>query len=90
MANSAQAKKRARQNTTRFDLRKSQKSTLRSQIKKFLSLIDDKNLQDAQASFKTTVRTLSKLSNKKALHAGKAARLTSRLNARLKKLALGQ
>ena len=88
MANSPQAKKRARQNTTRFDLRKSQKSALRTQIKKFLALIDDKNLQEAQAAFKATVRTLSKLSNKKVLHAGKASRLTSRLNARLKKLAL--
>ncbi len=88
MANSPQAKKRARQNTARFELRKSQKSALRTEIKKLLGLIQAEKLTEAQDAFKKTVKTLSKLSAKKALHAGKASRLTSRLNAKVKKLAL--
>ena len=90
MANSPQAKKRVRQNTVRFELRKSQKSALRTKIKNLRSLIQAGKLPEAQAAFKETVKTLSQLAAKKALHRSKASRLTSRLNARIKKLALEQ
>ena len=90
MANSQQAKKRARQNITRFELKKSQKTALRTQIKKFLSLIENKQLDEAKESYKLTVKSLSKLAKKNVLHSGKASRLTSRLNAKLKQLALAK
>lgn len=87
MANSAQAKKRARQNAARYELRKSQRSALRTQIKQFLTLVSNKKTKEAAALLKLTVKRLNQLAGKKALHPGKASRLTKRLNAKLKKLA---
>jgi small subunit ribosomal protein S20 len=72
MANTAQARKRARQAVKQNAHNTSQRSALRTAIK---------------AVRKTSVSTLDRIADKKIIHKNKAARHKSRLAAALKALA---
>jgi len=84
MANTAQSKKRTRQNAKAATRNKAQRSQMRTAVKKAIKKIDasDKN---ATSSLKTACSILDKMASKKRIHKNKAARLKSRLNARAKK-----
>ncbi len=84
MANTAQAAKRARQNETRRLHNMGQKSAMRTTVKKALKLIGEKQKDDAKVGFQNAAITLDRLASKKVIHRNKAARLKSRLNAKLK------
>ncbi len=86
VANTAQAKKRAIQGESRRQRNVSHRSLVRTIIKKVILAIKSGNLDDAKAAFKTAVPVIDKMVNKKHFHENKAARLKSRLNARIKAL----
>lgn len=87
MPNTVQAEKRVRQNIKTNLLKRSQRGEMRTLIKQFLTLINDKNLEQAKESFKGLTKRLHQLASKKVIKQNKASRLTSRLNKKLKELA---
>lgn len=84
MANSAQARKRARQNSDQRDLNMSLRSTLRTAIKKVRKAIDAGDKATAQAEFKTSMSVIDSIADKKIVHKNKAARHKSRLSGAIK------
>lgn len=84
MANSPQARKRARQNVKRELHNASQRSAMRTAIKKTLKSIENKDKEAAQAQFKNAVVQIDRLAGRNLIHPNKAARLKSRLNKRLR------
>lgn len=87
MANTASAKKRAKQAIVRRDRNFSQKSTLRTAIKKALKAIQTGAKTDAQAACKEVAKLADIAATKKLIHTNKASRLKSRLNAKAKAIA---
>ena len=84
MANSPQARKRARQNTTRRLHNMSQRSAMRSSIKKFLKSVADSDKDGATTAYREAVSKIDSAASKGPHHRNRAARLKSRLNNRLR------
>ena len=87
MANSAQAKKRARQAEKNRVRNAGQRSNLRTFIKKILTAVDAGNKEQAQTAFQTAIPVIDSAVNKGLIHKNKAARSKSRLNAKIRGLA---
>ncbi len=87
MANTAQAKKRARQAESRRQHNASQRSMLRTYIKKVLKAVQDGKKADAQSAFQAATPIIDKMAGKGLIHKNKAARHKGRLSARIKALA---
>jgi small subunit ribosomal protein S20 len=87
MANSAQARKRARQALTRRARNFALRTEFRTAIKKLLKLIASGDKPAAQAEFVNTQSTLDRIARKGIFHKNKAARHKSRLSARIKAMA---
>ena len=83
MANTAQAKKRARQAEKHRQHNAAQRSTMRTFIKKTLSAIDAGDKDNAQAVYQQTVSVIDTAAGKGLIHKNKAARHKSRLNKKL-------
>ncbi|MCK5524454.1 MAG: 30S ribosomal protein S20 [Thiomargarita sp.] len=83
MANSAQAKKRARQAEKHRQHNMSLRSKLRTSIKKVVNIITAGNKVEAQAAFKIAEPVIDVMVGKGLIHKNKAARHKSRLNARI-------
>ena len=86
MANSAQARKRARQSEKSRTQNTSQRSTFRTSIKKVINAIDAGNKDQAAQMYQSAVSVIDKTVTKGLISANKAARHKSRLNARIKVL----
>ena len=86
MANSPQARKRARQNIGRRLNNFSQKSEMRTAFKKVLKAIENKELEVARTALKEAVKKIDMLVGKNIIPANRAARLKSRLNIKVKNL----
>ncbi|MDX1696298.1 MAG: 30S ribosomal protein S20 [Ketobacteraceae bacterium] len=86
MANSPQARKRARQAEKSRRHNASLRSTVRTYIKKTQSAIDSGDKAAAQEAFTKAVPVIDGMVNKGILHKNKAARHKSRLNAQIKGL----
>lgn len=86
MANSAQARKRARQAEKHHKNNTSQRSAMRSSVKKVIYAIESGNKEDAQAAYKTAAPLLDSLVGKGLVHKNKAARHKSRLNNHIKSM----
>ena len=84
MANSPQARKRARQNTVRRMLKHSQRSQVRTAIKKLEAAIDGGDQAAAKTAYNESVSMIDKATIKGLHHKNRAARLKSRLNKRVK------
>lgn len=85
MANSAQSKKRARQSKKRELHNSSQRSVVRTAIKKILrSLQVGDDARTTQDAYQHAVRLLDRASSRRIIHSNKAARLKSRLRQKLK------
>lgn len=80
MANSAQAKKRARQAEDNRQRNTSQRSEMRTSIKKLQAAITSGDKDLATAAFKAAVPFLDKMARKGLVHKNAAARSKSRLN----------
>lgn len=87
MANTAQAKKRARQAEKHRELNASQRSTLRTAIKKAVNAVKTGNKAEAAAAYQAAVPVIDSMARKGLIHANKAARHKSRLNQHIKALA---
>ncbi|HEB77158.1 MAG TPA: 30S ribosomal protein S20 [Methylothermaceae bacterium] len=90
MANIASAKKRARQARKRYMRNKAHRSRMRTFIKKVIKAIDAGDLATAQEAYRKAVPIIDSMVNKGIIHKNNAARKKSRLNARLKALAIQQ
>lgn len=87
MANSAQAKKRARQNEKSRQHNASLRSMVRTYIKKVNAAIESGDKTKAQDAFNASVPVIDRMADKGIIHKNKAARHKSRLNAQVKALA---
>jgi small subunit ribosomal protein S20 len=87
MANSPQAKKRARQAENSRIRNAGQRSNLRTFIKKVIAAVRAGDKEQAQAAFKVAVPVIDSAVNKGIIHKNKAARNKSRLNNRLRAMA---
>lgn len=87
MANSPQAKKRARQADQARTRNASQRSMVRTYIKKVVAAIEAGEHKVAQEAFQAATPVIDRFADKGILHKNKAARIKSRLNAKVKALA---
>ena len=87
MANSPQARKRARQNDKRRAHNASLRSLVRTKIKQVVAAVDSGKAEDAQAAYDSAVPVIDRMANRGIIKKNKAARHKSRLNARIKALA---
>ena len=87
MANTAQARKRARQAEHRRQHNTSQRSELRTAIKKVARAIAAGDKAAATAVFRESCSVVDRIADKRIIHKNKAARHKSRLAAQLKAMA---
>ncbi len=88
MANHVSALKRARQTVTRTEVNRSNRSQVRTSLRALREALAKGDAQSAQEQYRATVSTLDKGVQKGVLHSNTASRYKSRLNARLKTLAM--
>ncbi len=86
MANSAQARKRARQAEKRRQHNAGRRSMMRTEIKKVVKAIAAGDKDAAQSAYKAAVPVLDSMATKGLIHKNKAARHKSRLNAQIRAL----
>jgi small subunit ribosomal protein S20 len=84
LANTKQAKKRARQAEAHRDHNAGMRSMARSYIKKVVKLIAEGKKAEAEAAYKEAVPVIDRTANKGLIHHNKAARHKSRLNDHIK------
>jgi small subunit ribosomal protein S20 len=87
MANTAQAKKRAKQAEKSRIRNAGQRSNLRTFIKKVIAAVNTGDKEKAQAAFQTAVPIIDSAVNKGIIHKNKASRSKSRLNLKVKTMA---
>lgn len=86
MANSPQAKKRARQHEKNRQHNASLRSMVRTYIKRVDAAIASSDKEAANAAYKEMTSVLDRVADKGVFHKNKAARHKSRLNAKIKAL----
>ncbi len=87
MANSAQAKKRARQNLKQRMHNASQRSMVRTYIKKVVNAIEAGQHAVAAEAYKLAVPVIDRMADKGIIHRNNAALHKGRLNTKIKALA---
>ena len=87
MANHKSAAKRARQNIKRRLRNRALKSSFRTEIKKFVSLVTEKKLEDAQKMLPAIHKVVDKAHTKGVLPKNAASRQKSKLTLMLNKAA---
>ena len=86
LANSAQAKKRARQSERRHTNNTRDRSRMRSAVKKVVAAIDTGDKSAAEAAYKKATREVDRMANKGLIHKNKAGRHKRHLNAHIRAL----
>jgi small subunit ribosomal protein S20 len=86
MANTAQAKKRARQGEVRRVRNVALRTKLRTFIKKVVAAIESGDKTVAQSAYKEAQPIIDKMAGKGIIHKNKAARHKSRLSAHIKSM----
>ncbi|MDY6991390.1 MAG: 30S ribosomal protein S20 [Pseudomonadota bacterium] len=84
MANTAQAKKRARQAEKHRQHNASLRSQFRTQLKKIIKAIEGQSQAEAKTAYQTALPVIDSMVNKGIIHCNKAARHKSRLNSRIR------
>lgn len=84
MANSAQARKRARQTVKRREHNFSLRSKLRTALKGIRKIIESGDKSAAQEAYSNSVGIVDSIADKGIMHKNKAARQKSRLSAAIK------
>lgn len=84
MANSPQAKKRARQNEKRFQINKARRSRVRTYLRKVEEAIESGDKDAATAALRAAQPELMRGVTKGIFHKNTVARKMSRLSARVK------
>jgi len=86
LANTKQAKKRARQADAHREHNATLRSAVRSYIKKVVKLTAEGKKAEAEAAYKEAVPVIDRMARKGLIHQNKAARHKSRLNDHIKAL----
>lgn len=86
MAHSLSAKKRVRQNAKQRTINRARKSMLKTFTKRFLTAIDDGNLDKAQQEYKQLTHKLDQIASTSTMHKNTASRIKSRMAKRLNSL----
>ena len=86
MANTAQARKRARQAETHRQHNASRRRMMRTELKRVLKAIAAGDKQGAIEAYKQAVPVIDRIANQGLIHKNKAARHKSRLNTQIKAL----
>jgi small subunit ribosomal protein S20 len=84
MANNSSARKRVRQNEKHRQSNVTQKSRMRTAIKKVIKAIDTGNAKEATELYGVAQPLIDSLATKGLIHKNKAANLKSKLNKRIK------
>jgi small subunit ribosomal protein S20 len=84
MPNTKSAKKRHRQSLERRTRNRAVKSAVKSQVRKAAETGQSGNAEQTQTEFRLAVKKVDQAASKGVLHRNTAARLKSRLSARLK------
>ena len=87
MANSAQARKRARQALKQRAHNASLRTAFRTAVKKVLKAVEAGDKAVAQTVYQDSVRVMDRVAEKGVFHKNKASRHKSRLSAKVKALA---
>jgi small subunit ribosomal protein S20 len=86
MANSPQARKRARQADNRRSRNMGERSMMRTYIKRVYYAIEAGDKSAAESAYKAAVPVIDRMANKGLIHHNKAARHKSRMNAQVRAL----
>jgi small subunit ribosomal protein S20 len=86
LANSAQARKRARQNVTRRVQNTGRRSMMRTHIKNVLKAVAAEDKDGARSAYQDAVSIIDRSAKAGLIHKNAAARYKSRLNARVRAL----
>lgn len=86
MANSAQARKRARNSEKARQRNASQRSMMRTKVKQVFSAIAAGDKGTAEAALKEAIPVLDHMARKGLIHKNKAARYKSRFNSQVRAL----
>ena len=84
MANSAQARKRARTSEVRRQNNMGRRSMMRTYLKKVISAIRSGDKEEAQAAYNVAMPVVDKMAGEGIIHKNKAARHKQRLNAHIR------
>ena len=87
MPHSASAKRRLRQNVRSRDRNKAMKTEIKTSIRKVLEALSAKDVSAAKNLFKLVAKKADQAATSKTIHKNKAARIKSRLSARIVKTA---
>jgi len=83
LANSAQARKRARQAEQHRQHNAGLRSMMRTYVKNVIKAIASGNREEAQSAYQKAVPIVDRMANKGIIHKNKASRYKRRLNARI-------
>lgn len=84
MANSPQARKRARQADKKRNHNQGRRSMMRTSLKRAIAAIESGNREEAEALYKSASSALDVAAKNGLIHRNKAARHKSRLNAHIR------
>ena len=84
MANSPQARKRARQNDVRRLHNHGMRSAMRTMVKKVIKAVRAGDREAAVAAYRNAVPSIDRVAGKGLIHKNRAARYKSRLNNRIR------
>lgn len=86
MANTAQARKRARQAERNRERNVGQRSHMRTLVKRVVKLVEGNDKEAANTALQAAIPELDKAARKGLIHANKAARIKSRLTKKIQAL----
>ncbi len=86
MPNIKSAKKRLKQSLVRRDRNRSAKRAIHTECKKVLAAVEEGNLPQAETQLQAVAKRVDQAAAKKIIHHNAAARVKSRLSARVKTL----
>jgi small subunit ribosomal protein S20 len=86
VAHSLSSKKRVRQNAKRNEINRTRKSAVKTEIKKFETVVKAGDSAKAQEALKEVARKLDKIASTTTMHKNTASRKKSRLAKRLNAL----
>jgi small subunit ribosomal protein S20 len=86
MPNIKSAKKRLKQSVVRNARNRSTKKSISTEYKKVIEAVKSGNVEQAEAELRVVAKKVDKAAAKKIIHVNAAARVKSRLSAKVKKL----
>lgn len=86
MPNIQSAKKRLKQSIVRNARNRSAKKAIHTQYKKVVDAVKSGNVEQAETELRATAKRVDQAAAKRVIHVNAAARVKSRLSAKVKKL----